>query len=283
MQKRVLTKQLLEAFYENLKQDEKSNNTIEKYKRDTMRFFAFIGDREVTKELVLSYKQNLLCDSKSYADRSINSMLVSVNCLLDFLSWTDCRVKTLKIQQEAFTSEDRELTKEEFDRLVTTAYRTGKEKIALIIQTICGTGIRVSELEFITVEAVHSGEAIVHCKGKIRKVFIVKKLRRLLMSYAKKNMIKSGVIFFGRTGEPIRRTTIWREMKNLCQVAGVKATKVFLHNLRHLFARVYYRLHKDIAKLADILGHSSVNTTRIYIISSGEEHRRDMERMRLII
>ena len=282
MNERFLTMEMLEAFKNYLIEEEKSASTIEKYTRDAYRFFAFADDRSVTKDLVRNYKQELI-EGEHFKNRSINSILISLNSLLGFLGWTDCRVKTLKIQQEAFTSEDKELTKEEFERLVATAYRQGKEKIALIIQTICGTGIRVSELSFITVEAARIGEATVRCKGKIRKIFIVKKLRKLLISYAKRNRIKSGTIFLGATGLPIRRTTVWREMKNLCRAAGVKETKVFPHNLRHLFARVYYRLHKDIAKLADILGHSSINTTRIYIISSGEEHRRDMEQMRLII
>lgn len=281
MKNRILSKALLTRFYAKLREDEKSGNTIEKYVRDTQRFNAFADGREITKELVMEYKQTLV--DGEYKDRSVNSMLISVNCLLDFLGWSDCRVRTLKIQQEAFESEEKELTKEEFERLVKTAHTRGNEKLALIIQTICGTGIRVSELAFITVEAARDGVTTVKCKGKIRKILIVKKLAKLLTAYAKKNGVKSGAIFLGANGKPIRRTSVWREMKNLCRAAGVKESKVFPYNLRHLFARVYYKLHKDIAKLADILGHSSINTTRIYIKSTGEEHRRDMENMRLVV
>lgn len=281
MNERYLTMEMLNSFENQLIEDEKSASTIEKYSRDISRFYSFAAGLPVTKELVRMYKQSLI-ESGEYKDRSINSMLVSVNCLLDFLGWIDCRVKTLKIQQEAFTSEDKELTKEEFDRLVATAYRQGKEKIALIIQTICGTGIRVSELEFITVEAAKRGEATVNCKGKIRRIFLVKALRKKLLTFAKNHGLSFGVIFLDRNRNPLNRSTVWREMKNLCRAAGVKASKVFPHNLRHLFARVFYKAEKDIAKLADILSHSSINTTRIYIISSGTEHRRLMERMRLV-
>lgn len=279
----ILTAETIDRFKEYLIEDEKSENTIEKYMRDTSRFMCFTGGKKMTKELVKEYKQSLIDDVRGYAERSINSMLISVNCLLDFLGRSDCKVKTLKIQQDVFAPEDKELTKAEFDRLVDTAERTGKRKIALIIKTICGTGIRVSELKYITVEAVKSGTATVRCKGKTRKIFIVKELRKQLMKYAKRAGIKGGAIFLDSNGNPIRRTSIWREMKKLCREAGVKESKVFPHNLRHLFARTYYKLHKDVVRLADILGHSSVNTTRIYTASSGAECRRNMEMMQLVI
>lgn len=215
--------------------------------------------------------------------RSINSMLASINSLFAFLGWHNLKIKALKLQQQIFCREEKELTKAEYTRLCKTAKHNCNERLNLILQTICGTGIRVSELQFITVESVKQNEAVVSLKGKTRSVFIVKDLKKKLLSYAAKQNIKTGMIFVTRTGKPINRTNIWREMKNLCKEANVNPQKVFPHNLRHLFARVFYSIEKDIAKLADILGHSSINTTRIYIISTGTEHRRRMENMRLII
>ena len=210
-------------------------------------------------------------------------MLASLNSLFSFLNWMDCRVKSIKLQRQIYCPEEKELTKAEYMRLVNAAKQKGNERLNLILQTICGTGIRVSELQYITVEAVKNGEAIVSLKGKTRSVFIVKELKKKLLRYAAEQGIKSGTIFITRTGRPMSRTNIWREMKNLCEHAGVNPKKVFPHNLRHLFARTFYGIEKDIAKLADILGHSSINTTRIYIISTGDEHRRRMEHMRLIL
>ena len=204
-------------------------------------------------------------------------MLASINSLFSFLGWHDLKVKSLKLQQQVFCPEEKELTKAEYARLCRAAERKHNERLNLILQTICGTGIRVSELQYITVEAVKQGEAVVNCKAKTRSVFIVKELKQKLQN------IKSGMIFVTRTGKPISRTNIWREMKALCEEASVNPQKVFPHNLRHLFARVFYGIEKDIAKLADILGHSSINTTRIYIISTGTEHRQRMENMQLII
>ena len=210
-------------------------------------------------------------------------MLASINSLFSFLGWHDLRVKALKLQQQVFCPEEKELTRAEYTRLCRTAERKHNERLNLILQTICGTGIRVSELQYITVEAVKHGEAVVNCKAKTRSVFIVKELKQKLLRYAAEQGIKSGMVFVTRTGKPISRTNIWREMKALCAEANVAPQKVFPHNLRHLFARVFYGIEKDIAKLADILGHSSINTTRIYIISTGTEHRRRMENMRLIL
>ena len=229
----------------------------------------------------LAYKNKLL--SENYAVRSINSMLASLNSLFSFLGWTDCRVKSIKLQRQIYCPEEKELTKAEYMRLVNAAKQKGNERLNLILQTICGTGIRVSELQYITVEAVKCGEAVVSLKGKTRSVFIVKELQKKLLRYAAEQGISSGTIFITRTGRTMSRTNIWREMKGLCEQAGVNPQKVFPHNLRHLFARTFYGIEKDIAKLADILGHSSINTTRIYIISTGNEHRRRMEHMRLIL
>ena len=244
-------------------------------------FAAYLSGIEVTKETVIAYKSRLLAEN--YAVRSINSILASVNSLFAFLGWTDCKVKSIKLQRQIYCPEEKELTKAEYMRLVNTAKQKGNERLNLILQTICGTGIRVSELQYITVEAVKNGEAIVSLKGKTRSVFLVKELQKKLLRYAAEQGIKSGLIFITRTGKPLSRTNIWREMKSLCESAGVNPQKVFPHNLRHLFARVFYSIEKDIAKLADILGHSSINTTRIYIIATGNEHRKRMENMRLIV
>ena len=281
MKGRILTSEAIQNFKKYLREEEKSENTIEKYMRDVWVFTTYMNGAEITKESVIAYKDKLI--SKNYAVRSINSMLASLNSLFSFLNWMDCRVKSIKLQRQIYCPEKKELTKAEYMRLVNTAKQKGNERLNLILQTICGTGIRVSELQFITVEAVKNGEATVSLKGKTRSVFIVKELQKKLLRYAAEQKIHSGCIFITRTGKPISRTNIWREMKGLCEQAGVNPQKVFPHNLRHLFARIFYGIEKDIAKLADILGHSSINTTRIYIISTGDEHRRRMENMRLII
>lgn len=280
MKGHYLTEVIIHRFERDLREEEKSENTIEKYLRD-VRAFALYADGEITKETVIAYKQGLIDDG--YAVRSINSMLASLNSLFSFLGWNDCKVKSIKLQRQIYCPEEKELTKAEYMRLVNTAKQKGNERLNLILQTICGTGIRVSELQFITVEAVKKGEASVSLKGKTRSVFIVKELQKKLLRYVAEQGIKSGCIFITRTGKAMSRTNIWREMKKLCVQANVNPSKVFPHNLRHLFARVFYGIEKDIAKLADILGHSSINTTRIYIITTGDEHRRRMENMRLII
>lgn len=281
MKGRFLNESLIEDFGKYLVLEEKSEHTIEKYLRDVRAFSVFAGQGEIGKETVLAYKQHL--SERDYAVRSINSMLASLNSLFDWLGWQDCRVKTLKTQALIFCPQEKELSRAEYLRLVNAAKHKGNERLNLILQTICSTGIRVSELSFITVEAARSGKAIVSCKGKTRAVFLVKDLQKKLLRYATQRGIGSGCIFITRTGRPISRTNIWREMKSLCEQANVDPRKVFPHNLRHLFARVLYGLEKDIAKLADILGHSSINTTRIYIISSGTEHRQRMESMRMVV
>ena len=265
---RITTKDIA-GFREHLILEERSAATIQKYIRD-IKAFAKYAEGAVTRETVIAYKKHL---QEHYAVRSVNSMLASINSLFVFLGWHDLKVKALKLQQ-VYCPEEKELT---------TAERRHNTRLCLILQTICGTGIRVSELQFITVEAAKCGEAVVRCKGKTRAVFIVRELRQKLLRYAAEQNIQSGMIFVTRTGKPISRTNIWREMKALCLEANVNPQKVFPHNLRHLFARVFYGIEKDIAKLADILGHSSIDTTRIYIISTGTEHRQRMENMRLII
>lgn len=280
MKGRFITAKAIAEFKGHLILEERSEMTIEKYIRDVKAFSAYTQNSIITKETVIAYKKHL---QENYAVRSVNSMLASINSLFAFLGWHDLKVKSLKLQQQVFCPEEKELTKAEYTRLCRTAERKHNERLNLILQTICGTGIRVSELQFITVEAVKNGEAVVNCKAKTRSVFIVKELKQKLLRYAAEQGIKNGIIFVTRTGKPISRTNIWREMKALCIEANVNPQKVFPHNLRHLFARVFYGIEKDIAKLADILGHSSINTTRIYIISTGMEHRQRMEDMRLII
>lgn len=278
---RILTGEDIQGFYAWLKAEEKSQNTIEKYARDVANFIKFLGKDNITKEKVIEYKSKLITDD--YAVRSINSMLASINSLFAFLGWHELKVKSIKLQRQIYCPEEKELTKAEYLRLVNTAKQKGNERLCLLIQTICSTGIRVSELPYITVEAVRHGAAVVSLKGKTRSVFIVRELQKKLLQYAAENKITSGAIFVTRNGKPMSRTNIWREMKNLCNEAGVSTRKVFPHNLRHLFARTFYGIEKDIAKLADILGHSNINTTRIYIISTGDEHRKKLESMRLII
>ena len=280
MKKRFLSEEIIQKFNTHLVEEERSEKTIEKYNRDIAALCRFAEEREISKELVIAYKQHLI--ESNYAERSINSMLAAINSLFQFLEWYDCRVKAIKLSPEIYRPDEKELTQKEYERLVNTAMKQGKEKLAVILQTICGTGIRISELQFITVEAVKRGEARVHCKGKSRKIFIVDALKSLLLEYIRKHHIKSGTIFLSGTGKPMNRTTVWREMKGLCKAAKVNPSKVFPHNLRHLFARVFYKMEKDIAKLADILGHSSINTTRIYLVATGKEHRRKMERMGLV-
>lgn len=280
MKKRIITNQTINSFKKYLMENEKATATIEKYMRDIHLFVEYIIDKPLDKTLVLKYKTYL---ERTYAIRSANSMLAALNAYFRFLGWHELCVKQFKVQKEAYCSEEKELNKAEYIALVKVAEQKKNERLSLVVQTICGTGIRVSELQSITVEAVRRGEAVVSCKGKIRKIFIVKALQKKLLFYAREQGILTGEIFITKSGKPLNRSNIWREMKGLCEQAGVSAKKVFPHNLRHLFARTFYSFEKDIAKLADILGHSNINTTRIYIITTGVEHKRRMENMRLII
>lgn len=281
MKERMLTKKRMGDFEEYLQREEKSRNTVLKYLRDVYAFAAFTDGVKVTKQATIAYKEYLL--DAGYAIRSVNSMLASINCLFTFLCWEDCKVKTVKLQRQLFCSEEKQLTRAEYLRLCRTAKAQHRERLTLILQTICGTGIRVSELPYITVDAVQTGKAVVSLKGKTRTIFIVRKLQQKLLRYISEQKIQSGSVFITRSGKPISRTNIWREMKTLCAEAEVDPKKVFPHNLRHLFARTFYNMEKDVVKLADILGHSSVDTTRIYTISTGTEHRRCMENLRLIL
>lgn len=278
--KRRITEQKILAFGQYLADEERSFSTRQKYLRDLRKFQAYTNNEKLEKQKILDYKAELL---KNYAVTGANSMLAALNAFLRFCGWGDLCVKQFKIQRQAYCSEEKELTKSEYLRLVETAGKKKNERLQLILQTICGSGIRVSELPFITVEAVRKGEANVHCKGKNRRIFIVSELKKKLLRYITEKKILTGPIFITKSGKPISRHNVWREMKSLCEQAKVLPSKVFPHNLRHLFARIFYGIEKDVIKLADILGHSNVNTTRIYIISTGNEHQRKLENMRLII
>ena len=274
----IISEEQLNRFQNALLQSEKSEFTVQKYIRDALAFVRFAGRSPATKTLTRSYKQHLI--ECGYAVRSVNSMLTGVNRFLEFMDLPECRVKTLKRQQEIYCPEEKELSRAEYVRLLEAA--KGQEQLYLVMQTICGTGIRVSELRYFTVEAVRRGQVQVRCKSKTRTVFIPGKLRKLLLAYAKKRKLRES-IFVTRSGKPLDRSNIWASMKRLCAKAGVMPTKVFPHNLRKLFARTFYGIERDIAKLADILGHGSIETTRIYIMSTGEEHRRKLERLHLIL
>ena len=263
-----------------LKDEERSVATIEKYARNLTALYHYLGDRPVTKIELMEWKQQLC---QTHAPASVNSMLAAVNGFLAFMGWKDLTIKPLKMQKTLFIDEKKELTRAEYVRLVRTAEHKENERLSLGIQTICATGIRVSELRFITAEAVRTGRATIVNKGKRRIVFLPEKLCRLLARYLKKQKRTAGPVFITRTGKPLDRSNIWREMKDLCASANVDPEKVFPHNLRHLFARTFYTVEKDLSRLADILGHSSINTTRIYTAESGDVHARKMERMQLII
>ena len=279
MQERKITEKLIQTFHQYLIGEEKSTATVEKYLRDVRAFAVYVGEKSVTKEVMMAYKSHL--QSEEYAVRSINSMLASLNSLLTFLGWAECKVKSIKQQKQVYCAEEKELTKAEYLRLVDAA--KNNRQLQLIMETICATGIRVSELRFFTVEAVQQGEVVVNCKGKTRTILIPGKLRKLLIEYAKKQKIRSGVLFVTRNGKPLNRSCIWQQMKDLCKSAEVNPSKVFPHNLRKLFARTFYGIEKDIAKLADILGHSSIDTTRIYIMTTGTELRKKIERLGLVV
>ena len=278
---RVINTEKRKEFSGYLKSEERTPGTIDKYLRDVRSFAMWLNGREVTKELAAAWKEHLLAEH--YAPVTVNAMLAAINSFFRFAGWEECRVKFLKIQRRLFRDSARELTRQEYDRLLETARTLGRERLALLMETICATGIRVSEVRYITVEAVQQGRVDISLKGKIRTILLPNKLCRKLAKYAKHKKIASGEIFLTGSGKSLSRRQIWAEMKRVCKTAGVDSSKVFPHNLRHLFATVYYRIYKDIVKLADILGHSSVETTRIYLLTTGTEHRQQLERLRLVL
>ena len=270
----------LAAFRRWLLEEEREPATIEKYLREVRAFAAWLEGAPVTKEGATAWKACLT--ASGFQPGTVNGKLSALNKFFAFLGWLDCRVKYLKIQRRVFRSSERELSREEYARLLETARALGRERLALLIETICATGIRVSELKYITVESMRNGRTEISLKGKIRTILIPGKLCRKLLKYARKRKIASGEIFLTRSGKSLSRRQIWAEMKALCARAGVERTKVFPHNLRHLFARTFYRACRDVVKLADVLGHSSIETTRIYLISTGAEHARQLERLGLV-
>lgn len=274
-----MTKDNLKDYVKHMIEDEKSEATVEKYVRDVKTFLEFAGEAPMNKELVLEYKSYL--EEKGYQVTSINSMLVAVNGYLEFIGCPENKVKSIRMQRKIYANEERELTYREYKKLLDACKE--KVRLNLAMQTICCTGIRVSELKYFTVESVKQGEITVYCKKKVRTIMIPRDLKRRLLKYAKKQQIKSGYIFITKNGKPLDRSNLWSQMKKLCEKAGVLASKVFPHNLRKLFARSLYNKEKDIAKLADVLGHGSIETTRIYIMTTGAEHRRQIEGLGLLI
>jgi site-specific recombinase XerD len=277
----IITLGAIEAFLTSKKNAERSKNTLLKYRHDLMRLFEYLeGKKEVGKQTLIAYKDELCA---KYKPTSVNSVLVAINGLLTHLGLGEYKLQLLKIQRNSFRDPNRELSKEEYERLLAEAAREGNQRLLLIMQTICSTGIRVSELKNITVEAARAGRALVSNKGKTRYIFLAKNLCKQLLKYAGNQGISRGHIFITSKGKPLDRSNIWREMKNLCERAGVDKNKVFPHNLRHLFAYTFYALEKDIVRLADILGHSDLSTTQRYTMTSGDEHERQINRLGLLL
>lgn len=279
MPKKATAQMQIKSFEKYLLMEEKSAATVEKYLRDVCAFLLYVKGRKITKVLTVTYKKSL--EENGYKPRSLNSMIASLNSFLNFIGASDCRVRSVRIQRATYMTEEKELTKDEYKRILAASRH--KEQLNLVIRTICATGIRISELKYFTVQAIKSGEVSIKCKNKNRTILVPGDLRKLLLSYARRKDITSGAIFITRGGKTLDRSYIWAQMKGLCAAAGVKPSKVFPHNLRKLFARSFYRLEKDIAKLADVLGHSSIETTRIYIMTTGTEHRRQIERLGLAL
>ena len=276
---KIITNELINNFKIYLYEGERSDNTIEKYMRDIRFFREWLQDRNIDKSVVIEYKKEI-CNR--YAVKSINSMLSSINAFFVFMGWYELKIKTLKIQRRIFADKSKELSKAEYERLLIAAKDKKNERLYYLMQTIASTGLRVSEIKYVTCEAVRQGQAIIDCKGKIRQIFLPKKLCQMLKGYIKSRNIKSGSVFITRSGKPLDRCAIWKMLKDLCESAGVSKDKVFPHNFRHLFARTFYSLQKDIVRLADILGHSSVETTRLYTMESGTEHIKQLQKLGLL-
>ena len=275
-----ITSNLLNQFTKYLKDEERESSTIAKYLHDVKTFANWLQDREISKENLTAYKEYLI--KKKYNPKTVNGILSAINKFLIYAGYPELKLKYLRIQRQLFRNSNRELTQADYMKLLNKAQELGKERLNLIMQTICATGIRVSELKYITIEAVKKGRAEISLKGKIRTILLTGKLCKKLLKYAKRQKISSGEIFITRSGRGLGRKQIWAEMKALCKKVGMAAGKVFPHNLRHLFARTFYKVCKDVAKLADVLGHSSIETTRIYLISTGAEHLQTLNKLNLI-
>jgi len=274
-----VTDKLINQFIKYLQEQEKSQSTIVSYKRELFSLQMFFDDSSLNKDSLLRYKTII---TKQYKPSTCNVSISAINCFLKYINRQDLFLKPLKIQKTIFEPAEKELTKKDYNKLIKAALINGDERTALAIQTICATGIRVSELQFITVETLRSGQAHICNKGKNRIVFIPKALVNVLKKYVVNHNIASGPIFVTRNNKPLDRSNLWKSMKQLCSVAGVKPSKIYPHNLRHLFAKTYYTQQKDISRLADILGHSSINTTRIYTRESGAVHAKQIEGLGLI-
>ena len=277
---RILKEEHINEFLLQLSEDEHSQATLEKYSHALRQFRAWLPENgKVTKMAVVAYKNEL---TERYAPASVNGVLSALNGLFKFMEWQECRVKPLHIQRRVFSSREKELSRAEYERLVAAAEKRGSERLSLLFQLLGSTGLRVSEVHAITLDAVRRGKAEIRMKGKVRAILLPAKLCRKLLKYARRQKIASGEIFLARSGRPLNRKEIWAQMKHICRAAQVDPQKVFPHNLRHLFARVFYAAQKDIAKLADLLGHSSIETTRIYLLSSGEEHQHALDQLRMV-
>ena len=280
MSNRVISSRLLEDFWARLRAEERAQSTIEKYQRDILSFCRYLEGQAVSKEKAVCWKERLLRAGLSPA--TINAKLSAVNGLFRFLGWEDCRLRFFRVQRRLFRQPEKELTQQEYRRLTKAARASGRLRLELLMQALCATGVRVSELRYLTVEAAKRGRADIALKGKIRTILLPRKLCRKLLQYAQKRQIVSGEIFLTKSGTSLSRRQIWREMKSLCRAAEVEASKVFPHNLRHLFALVFYQNFNDIVRLADVLGHSSIDTTRIYLLTGGDELARQIERLKLV-
>ena len=276
-----ITAERIGEFGEYLRTEEREESTVQKYVRYVLKFAEWLEGRSVTKALAVEWKEEL--QEGELAPATVNGKIAAVNAFFRFAGWSDCHLKALRLQRRVFRDPGRDLTREEYERLIGAAYARNDERLALLMETICATGIRVSEVKYITVKAVNQGRAVIALKGKIRTIILPGKLCKRLQKYIRKNKIASGEVFLTGSGKSLSRRQIWAQMKKICAAAGVEATKVFPHNLRHLFARTYYKVYHDIVKLADVLGHSSVETTRIYLISTGQEHARQMDRLGLVV
>lgn len=276
----VINEETIENYIAYQGEQEKNKSTLQKYRHDLQALVYFLKGEELTKKVLIRWKEHLI---KQYAPATVNVMLSAINGYVRYMNWGELIVKPLKIQKCLFLEEEKELTRGEYVRLVRTAQIKGNVRLSLVIQTLCATGMRVSELKFITVESVYCGKVEISNKGKLRIIFLPNDLRKLLKRYVKNQKKTTGAVFTTRSGKPLDRSNIWRDMKKLCKNANVSEKKVFPHNLRHLFARTFYTLEKDLSRLADILGHTNINTTRIYTAESGTVHVQQMQRMKLIV
>lgn len=277
---RVITKTTIEQFEAYLHKEERSNGTVDNYIRNVRELAAWLAGQAVTKEQLVAWKDAL--QAKRLQPTTVNAKLAAIGCFLRVMGWQDCQVRFLRVQRRVFREKEKELTREEYEKLLAAAQQQGSARLALLLETICATGVRVSEVQYITVEAARRGRADVTMKGKIRTILIPNKLCRKLLKYAKQTKTASGKIFLTRNGTALSRKQIWAEMKSLCQAAGVSPGKVFPHNLRHLFATVFYRACHDIVKLADVLGHSRIETTRIYLVTTGFEYAKQLDQLGLV-